>query len=147
MKFKYTETESFYQFGGRDPNKCGKIACCGNLDWYLGAEEYAKACPGSIPPAFENASEYYATLQENFQSAPREGDVSYAGSSEFEKQDRECKATNKDWSAAYNPMVCTEGINYVPMANCKCVDKQQNCSKCFKAINPGQYQVDVFSDN
>lgn len=58
--------ESFHQCQGRNPN--GKYECCGNIDWYLGPKKYEKECPGKVPPAFKDMKEYYASLQENFQS-------------------------------------------------------------------------------
>lgn len=46
----------------------GCPACCGNVDWYLGPEEYKKKCPNTVPPAFRDARDYYEKLQENFMS-------------------------------------------------------------------------------
>jgi len=49
-----------------DKNKTGCPACCGNIDWYLGPKEYSQKCPGSVPPAFKDTKDYYASIQENF---------------------------------------------------------------------------------
>ena len=64
MKLKGDGKEGFYQFLGRNPD--GKFACCGNIDWYLGEQQYQKDCPGSVPPAFQDARDYYTSIQENF---------------------------------------------------------------------------------
>ncbi len=46
----------------------GCPACCGNIDWYLGPKIYGEKCPGKVPPAFQDARDYYGTLQESFTS-------------------------------------------------------------------------------
>lgn len=49
-----------------DKSKAGCPACCGNIDWYLGPKGYKQKCPDSVPPAFKDAKDYYASIQENF---------------------------------------------------------------------------------
>jgi len=46
--------------------KVGCPPCCGNIDWYLGPQEYFKKCGKSAPPAFPDLKDYYASIQENF---------------------------------------------------------------------------------
>jgi len=140
---KYMQmNEHFYRFGGRDPNPGACQSCCGNIDWYLGPKAYKKYCPDSIPPAFQDARDYYASIQEGFTGAD-----SYAGQKDFLKQDKDCKKENPDWQASYNPTICTKGINYVPNANCKCTDKKGNCAKCFPKLDFDKYQVAVYTND
>jgi hypothetical protein len=65
--------------------------------------------------------EYFGNLQENL--------------SGFDRQASECK--QKGLKPAYNPTVCTDGDTYEPSANCKCVDKKNNCKECYNKINFG----------
>ena len=49
-----------------DKDKVGCPACCGNIDWYLGAKKYNEKCKDKMPPAFTDMKDYYASIQEGF---------------------------------------------------------------------------------
>jgi len=66
----------------------------------------------------EKLEEYFGNLQENL--------------SGFDRQAGECN--QKELKPAYNPAVCTEGDDYEPSANCKCVDEKNNCKECYGKI-------------
>ena len=121
--------ENLYLFGGRNPN--GKFNCCGNIDWYLGPKAYKKDCPGTIPPAFQDVRDYYASIQENFTNAPSNDPYKKKG---FNKQVEEC--AQKGLKPAYNPSICTkDNTNLVPEANCKCIDEFGSCKECFPKVS------------
>ena len=137
-----------YKTWGSEKKSCPK--CCGNIDWYLGPQLYKDYCPDSVPPAFkdteqydayyfpkdtDNAHKYFGKMQENFVAERNE---EWEGKTSFEKQNEECK--QKGLKAANNPEICTEGTNYKPYANCKCVDEQNNCKECYPPIDLDKYQ-------
>ncbi len=66
----------------------------------------------------EKLEEYFGNLQENL--------------SGFERQAGKCK--QKGLKPAYNPAVCTEGDTYELSANCKYVDKKNNCKEFYGKI-------------
>jgi hypothetical protein len=115
---KTTESYNNYQpYRGRAPN--GPPGCCGNLDWYMGSEKYTQYCAGKDGSnGNEKLEEYFGNLQEDL--------------SGFKQQVDECKQNGL--KPAYNPAVCTKGDTYEPSANCKCVDKKNNCKECMEKV-------------
>ncbi len=118
---KTTESyDNFQPFRGRAPD--GPPSCCGNLDWYLGDQKYAQYCSGKDGNCGgEKLEEYFGNIQENL--------------SGFDRQVDECN--KKGLKPAYNPAICTDEDTYEPSANCKCVDKKNNCKECMEKFNFG----------
>ncbi len=69
----------------------------------------------------EKLEEYFGNIQENL--------------SGFDRQVDECN--KKGLKPAYNPAICTDEDTYEPSANCKCVDKKNNCKECMEKVTFG----------
>jgi len=129
------ETFEVYPFQGRNPN--GDFKCCGNMDWYLGKDNYKKECGEKMKQNFAK-NELIEGLEINTEMNAK--DV-YAGNYEYYKQLQQCQEESEDWIASYNPAVCQiNGEEIVAEANCKCIDKDSyNCTKCFPKVDMSKY--------
>ncbi len=130
-KTKIIESFEFRPYFGRDPNK---FNCCGNMDWYL-ADEYQKYCPGVTPTAFVNVENIEGFEVKTEMTAKD----AYIGNLEYHIEDDKCKKMNKNWKSAYNPSICIQDGKLISEANCQCIDKNNDCVKCYKKIDLSKY--------
>jgi len=129
---KSKETFTFDPYNGRNPN--GPPLCCGNLDWYLG-DKYKAYCGNVKPTAFQNTRTVEA-FEIDTEMVAKDAQV---GHTEYTKLDNECKAEDESWKGAFNPMICTEGRKVISEANCKCMNRRNECVKCYDKIDLSKY--------
>lgn len=131
LKFNKKEHFEFDPYHGRKP---GEIKCCGNMDWYLG-NKYPNYC-GNVKPSAFVKTEIIEGFEIDTEMTAKDA---YVGNQQYYSQDEKCKQENQEWKAAYTPMVCTQGNKIIAEANCQCMDKKNQCTKCFDKIDLSKY--------